>query len=69
MEDMKVLISEEVLRKVAQMLTNQRIRYQRMASEARTEERKALWRLKSLKVSEVYEAICTALVEAEEQED
>lgn len=68
MEEMKVQISEETLRKAAQMLVNQRIRYQRKASEAGTEDLKTLWKLKSLKVAEVYEAICQALVEAEEQE-
>jgi len=69
MEDVKVQISEDVLRKTAQMLMSLKIKYQRKASEARTDERKKLWWAKSAKVAEVYEAICKALVEAEEQED
>ena len=69
MEDMKVQISEETLRKAAQMLMNQKIRYQRKATEATIRERKERWWQKSLEVAEVYEDICRALLEAEEQED
>jgi len=69
MEDRKILISEDVLRKVAQMLMTLKIKYQQRASEARTDERKKLWWAKSVKVAEAYEAICRALVEAEELED
>lgn len=69
MEDMKVQISEDVLRKAAQMLMNQRLRYMKKASDASTHERKERWWTKSLEVSEVYEDICKVLVEAEEQED
>ena len=69
MEDMKVQISEEILRKTAQMLMNQKIRYQRKATEASIKERKERWWSKSIEVAEVYEAICRALAEAEEQED
>ena len=69
MEDMKVQISEETLRKAAQMLMNQRIRYQKKASDATTRERKERWWAKSVEVAEVHEAICRALLEAEELED
>ena len=68
MEDMKVQISEETLRKAAQMLMNQMIRYQKKASDASTHERKERWKAKAREVGEVHEAICQALVEAEEQE-
>ena len=69
MEDMKVQISEKTLRKAAQMLMNQKIRYQKKASDATNRERKERWWAKSMEVAEVYEAICRALLEAEEQED
>ena len=68
MEDMKVQISEETLRKAAQMLMNQMIRYQKKASDASTRERKERWWAKSVEVAEVHEAICRALLEAEELE-
>lgn len=68
MEDMKVQISEETLRKAAQMLMNQKIRYQKKASDATIRERKERWWSKAVEVTEVYEAICRALVEAEEAE-
>lgn len=68
MEDMKIQISEEVLRKAAQMLMNQKIRYQKKASDATTKERKERWWSKAVEVAEVHEAICRALLEAEEQE-
>lgn len=69
MEDVKVQISEEILRKAAQMLMNQRLRYQKKASDANTDERKERWWLRSMEVAEVHEAICRALLEVEEQED
>lgn len=69
MEDMKVQISEDILRKAAQMLINLKIRYQKKASDATTDERKERWWLKSMEVGKVHEAICLALEEAEEQED
>ena len=68
MEDVKIPVSEDTLRKAAQMLMNQKIHYQGMASKARTDERKKLWWAKSMKVAEVHEAICRALVEAEDAE-
>ena len=68
MEDVKVQISEETLRKAAQMLMNQKIRYQKKASDATIRERKERWWSKAVEVTEVYEAICRALVEAEEAE-
>ena len=68
MEDMKVQIGEETLRKAAQMLMNQKIRYQKKASDAITKERKERWWSRAVEVTEVYEAICKALVDAEEQE-
>lgn len=68
MEDMQVQISEETLRKAAQMLMNQRLRYQKKASDATILERKERWWARSVEVAEVHEAICRALVEAEEQE-
>ena len=68
MENMKVQISEEVLRKAAQMLMNQKIRYQKKASDATTDERKERWKAKAMEVCEVHEAICRALLEAEEEE-
>lgn len=68
MEDVKVQISETVLRKAAQMLINQRMRYQKKSSDAKDETRKAHWWAKAMEAGEVHEAICRALLEAEEQE-
>lgn len=64
MEDMKIQISEEVLRKAAQMLMDKRIRYMKKASEAITHERKERWKAKAMEVNQVIEDICLALVEA-----
>ncbi len=70
MEDMmKVQISEAVLRKAADMLMNQKLRYLKKASDATTHERKERWKAKAMEVDAIHEAICWALVEAEEQED
>lgn len=68
MEDMKVQISEAVLRKAADMLMNQRLRYLKKASDASTHERKERWKAKAMEVDAIHEAICWALVEAEEAE-
>lgn len=68
MEDMKVQISEAILRKAADMLMNQRLRYMKKASDATTQERKERWKAKAMEVDNIHEAICWALVEAEEQE-
>lgn len=67
MEDMKIPVSEDTLRKAAQMLMNQKIRYQKKASDAATKERKERWWAKAVEVAEVHEAICRALIEAEEE--
>lgn len=69
MEDVKIPVSEDTLRKAAQMLMNQKIHYQSKASDAATDERKKRWWLKSMEVAKVHEEICHALVEAEEAED
>ena len=68
MKDVKIPVDEETLRKAAQMLMNQKIHYQELADKARNEERKERWLIKVLKVAGVHEAICRALVEAEEAE-
>lgn len=68
MGDMKVLVDEGILRKAAQMLMNKEIHYQVLADKARTQEHKERWMIKALKVAGVHEAICRALIEAEEQE-
>ena len=66
--EVKVPVSEDVLRKAAQMLINQRMRYQKKSGEAKTEERKQRWWTKAMEAGQVHEAICRALLEAEEQE-
>lgn len=68
MEDMKVQISEEVLRDACEWLNSLKMRYNLKAMEAKSNERARKWKNRADEVQKTMEAIYLALVEAEEQE-